>query len=125
MNDNYWIYLSSLILCFAIGCRVWQYESHLKDNSSMAKVFHKYTEAQRSSYYFKKESLKENCKRRRSYTKFRDSLVLVDYFVDNADIESLKSLAKGTQDDHAKKDEFVNANRSYYLYETANLLLSH
>lgn len=92
MTTNFWIYLSSLLVCFAIVQKLREFNVHSKLKEKQVKVDDYLRDHLRGKYSGSCYELISNCKRRRKFSSYRDSLAVVKYLVDRNDVEALKDL---------------------------------
>ena len=125
MTTNFWIYLSCLLCCAAIGHRIWDYEQQKANCYPLAQVLGEYQSSLRNTYWNKIEHLKDNIKRKRNFSKYRDSLVIINYFLDSNETDKLMEMCISKD---INKDELVCAADlpiRVQKYRYANLLLEY
>ncbi len=109
----------------AIGHRVWKYEGEESLKIQHTKVDSYYETHLRNLYDRNQYRLKEATKKRNSFSKYMDSLAVVQYLVENEEIENLRAMWMETGVSyHVSRDRLLLGFNSQ-MYSYANDLVEY
>lgn len=123
MKENFWIYISCLLFCAAIGHRVWEYEKNRVDCRPLATALGEYHDSMSASYWSKRQLLQENLKRKRRFNVYRDSMLIINYLLDNNEIDKLMEMCSSNAIDKMEIQRTGDLPIRIQKLRYANLLL--